>query len=130
VLDLHSYNHRRQGPDSPADDPGASPDINFGTASVTAPRWRPLLDRMLACAREARLGHKRVSAGENVRFRGGYFPQWVNGRYGERGCAVAIEVKKLYMDEWTGRIYPPVLRDTTALMERLGHEASLALEEG
>ena len=31
VLDLHSYNHRRLGPDRPVDDPELNPEINLGT---------------------------------------------------------------------------------------------------
>jgi hypothetical protein len=28
--------------------------------------------------------------------------RWINERYAGRGCALAIEMKKTYMDEWTG----------------------------
>jgi len=46
-------------------------------------------------------GHLDVR--ENVRFRGGYMSRFINERYAGRGCALAIEVKKIYMDEWTGQ---------------------------
>ena len=49
---------------------------------------------------EVRGAHMDVR--ENVRFRGGELSRWVDGRYGERGCALAIEFKKTFMDEWTG----------------------------
>jgi hypothetical protein len=40
----------------------------------------------------------------NVRFRGGELSRWVNARYCDRGCALAIEFKKTFMDEWTGTV--------------------------
>jgi hypothetical protein len=128
VLDLHSYNHRRAGPDAPADDPRKSPDINFGTVSLTAPSWRPFVDRLIEVASSARIGGRPVSVGENLRFGGGHFPTWVNQRYGARGAAIAVEVKKVYIDEWTGRIHPRELRGCTALMARLGRAMAEALE--
>jgi hypothetical protein len=39
---------------------------------------------------------------ENVRFRGGHFAEWVHERFPDSGCALAIEFKKTFMDEWTG----------------------------
>ena len=41
---------------------------------------------------------------ENVPFTGGTFVQWVNGAFGDRICAVQIEVKKFFMDEWSGEL--------------------------
>jgi hypothetical protein len=41
---------------------------------------------------------------ENIRFRGGRFPQWVHETFHETGCCLAIEVKKVFMDEWSGTI--------------------------
>ncbi|MGO4957666.1 hypothetical protein ACTQ49_10420 [Luteococcus sp. Sow4_B9] len=39
---------------------------------------------------------------ENVRFKGAHLAQWVHDRYPGRGCALAREFKKTFMDEWTG----------------------------
>src|SRR5918993_546719 len=39
---------------------------------------------------------------ENVRFCGGHLARWVHRRYPETGCALALEFKKVFMDEWTG----------------------------
>jgi hypothetical protein len=38
----------------------------------------------------------------NVKFRGGHMPRWINARYKDSGCAIAVEMKKIYMDEWSG----------------------------
>ena len=41
---------------------------------------------------------------ENLRFKGGHMPRWINDRYGDRGFSIAVETKKIYMDEWTGAL--------------------------
>jgi N-formylglutamate deformylase len=46
-------------------------------------------------------GH-RLDVRENVRFQGGHFARWVHERYPGVGCALALEFKKVFMDEWTG----------------------------
>src|SRR5262245_61274412 len=39
VLDLHSYNHRRNGPNGAPADTRSNPDINLGTGSIRAQCW-------------------------------------------------------------------------------------------
>jgi N-formylglutamate amidohydrolase len=104
VLDLHSYNHRRDGADVPPAPVEANPDVNIGTGSVDQPHWRGLVERFIDdLARQEVAGH-RLDVRENIRFRGGELSRWVNQSYGSRGCALAIEFKKLFMDEWTGAL--------------------------
>ena len=105
VYDLHSYNHRRGGPTAPTADPAENPDVNLGTGSMDRARWAPLVDRFMAEVRAAELpGKGRLDVGENVKFRGRHLARWVHERYPRAGCALAIEVKKFYMDEHTGEI--------------------------
>jgi hypothetical protein len=40
----------------------------------------------------------------NVKFRGGNMSRWINARYKDNGCSIAVEMKKIYMDEWSGAI--------------------------
>mgnify|MGYP006968450089 CR=1 FL=1 len=39
---------------------------------------------------------------ENVKFVGRGLAQWVHSRYPDTGIVLAIEMKKTYMDEWSG----------------------------
>jgi N-formylglutamate deformylase len=48
------------------------------------------------------VGGRPLDVRENVRFEGGYLTQWVHERYEGVGCALAVELKKVFMDEWTG----------------------------
>jgi len=102
VIDLHSYNHRRGGPDAPVDDPAANPEINVGTGSVDRSVWGDVVDAFESTMREFPFDGGHLDVRENVKFKGGYLSRWINDRYAGRGCALAIEVKKIFMDEWTG----------------------------
>ncbi|MDX1420338.1 MAG: N-formylglutamate amidohydrolase [Rubricoccaceae bacterium] len=105
VYDLHSYNHRREGPDGPAAPEAENPEVNIGTGSLDGERWSGLVDRFMEdlseAAAETALG-RRLDVRENVKFQGGYFSRWVHGRFPGRACVLAIEFKKVFMDEWTG----------------------------
>jgi N-formylglutamate deformylase len=101
LFDLHSYNHQRKGPDQP-EAPWLCPEVNLGTGSVPAARSREPIERWLAALREATVDGRRLDVRENVKFRGGYLSRWVHQRYPATGLALAIEVKKFFMDEWTG----------------------------
>jgi len=103
VLDIHSYNHRRLGPDQPVDDPEANPEINLGTDSV-APEWRGLVDAFADSVAAYTFDQGHFDVRENVKFKGGQMTRWINERYGSHGCSIAVEVKKIYMDEWTGEL--------------------------
>jgi N-formylglutamate deformylase len=103
VFDLHTYNHRREGADKPAD-PAANPDINVGTGTMPRQRWARLVERFMADFAEQDVQGERLDVRENVRFRGGYFARWIHETFPRTGCALAIEVKKTFMDEHTGEL--------------------------
>jgi N-formylglutamate deformylase len=103
VLDLHSYNHRRDGADGPPAPEATNPEVNVGTGALDRTRWSPVVDSFLATL-AARDSGRRLDVRENVRFRGGELSRWVDERYVGRGCALAIEFKKVFMDEWTGEL--------------------------
>lgn len=106
VYDLHTYNHRRDGPDAPPADPAGNPQINVGTGSMDRRRWAPVVDSFIESARSTRYDGTSLDVRENVRFRGGYLSRWVHETFPGRACALAIEVKKTFMDEWTGELDP------------------------
>jgi hypothetical protein len=39
-----------------------------------------------------------------VKFFGGQLPRWVHENFSHSVCALAIEVKKFFMNEWTGEL--------------------------
>lgn len=104
VLDIHSYNHRRAGADAPAADDEANPEINIGVGSVDRRRWGRLVDRFVKDLRHSEVDGQPLDVRENVKFQGGHFPRWINGCFRDSACAIAIEFKKTFMDEWTGEL--------------------------
>ena len=109
LLDMHSYNHRRGGPDAPPDPAEENPEINVGTGTLDRDRWGGLVDRYLADLAACEIGGRPLDVKENVRFRGGHLARWVHERYPGTGCALAIEFKKVFMDEWTGTPFPELM---------------------
>jgi N-formylglutamate amidohydrolase len=104
VLDLHSYNHRSEGPTAPPAPEAGNPEVNVGTGSLARDQWGRLVDRFMDDLAAAGVNGRRLDVRENVRFRGGHLSQWVHQHYADRGCALAIEFKKTFMDEWTGDV--------------------------
>ncbi|HEX2803260.1 MAG TPA: N-formylglutamate amidohydrolase, partial [Sphingomicrobium sp.] len=103
LIDVHSYNHRRQGPDSPATPVEEAPDINIGTFSMPRDHWGFLLDPLIEALRGFNFNGRKLDVRENVAFEGrGYQTRFIHERYPLRGCAIALEFKKFFMDEWSG----------------------------
>ena len=46
---------------------------------------------------------RQLDVRENIKFRGGQFSHWTHQTFPQSGCALAIEFKKFFMDEWTGK---------------------------
>ncbi len=117
VLDLHAYCHRRGGPDRPPAPAEDNPEINVGTGSMPRDRWAALVDRFINDLRSFDFLARGLDVRENVRFRGGNVCRFVHRTFPETGCALAVEVKKLYIDEWTGEIQPETVRAVRAALE-------------
>jgi N-formylglutamate amidohydrolase len=101
VFDLHTYNHRRGGARGAVADPAGNPEINIGTGTMQRERWAALVDRFIGDLRRFDFLGRHLDVRENVRFQGGQIPRWVHQTFPRRACALAIEVKKFFMDEWT-----------------------------
>ncbi len=102
LLDIHSYNHRRHGPEEAAEPMTENPEINIGTGTMDRERWAPVVDRFIADLRSFDFMGRQLDVRENVKFKGGNQVRWVHEQFPETGCGLAIEFKKFWMDEWTG----------------------------
>ncbi len=110
VFDLHSYNHRRDGQDVPAAEESNNPQVNIGTGTMNCALWAPVVERLASDLRAYDFPGGRLDVRENVKFRGGHFSRWVNETFPHTGCALALEFKKFFMDEWTGEADRHLLR--------------------
>lgn len=128
LFDVHSYNHRRGGPDAEPMPQAQAPDINIGTFSMPRDHWEPLLDRVMAAMRAYDFNGRTLDVRENIAFQGkGELTRFVHERYPGRGCAIAIEFKKFYMDEWTGAPDPAELQAMRGLIAKAARAAAEAL---
>ncbi|MHC4663790.1 MAG: N-formylglutamate amidohydrolase [Planctomycetota bacterium] len=105
VFDIHSYNHRRSGPDAPPDDPAGNPEINIGKSGINMEKWGQLFNRFLRDLRSFNFSGRKLDVRVNVRFEGSHFSRWVHKNFPDTGCSLAIEFKKFFMNEWTGELY-------------------------
>jgi hypothetical protein len=103
LLDMHSYNHRRDGAQAAPTAQEAAPDINIGTFSMDRTYWAPVVDAFMACLRDQPFPGRRLDVRENVAFAGkGEQTRFVHAHFPATGCAIAVEFKKIFMDEWSG----------------------------
>ena len=102
VFDLHSYNHRRHGPNAPPEDKTMNPEINLGTGTMDRTYWGSLVDRFKMELQEYDFFDRHLDVRENIKFKGGYFSRWIHENFKESVCCLSIEAKKFFMDEWTG----------------------------
>lgn len=101
LLDLHTYNYRRN-PETD-DNTEDCPTINIGTESLPL-KWQHAKDEFMRELASTPVDGGLPDVRENVRFKGGEFSRWVNTNFGAFGFALAIEFKKVFMNEWTGRV--------------------------
>ena len=102
LYDVHSYNHRRDGADRDPAPAAENPEVNVGTGSLDRELWAPVVDAFIDGLGGVQTTAGRLDVRENVRFRGANLARWVHERYPGTGCALALEFKKTFMDEWTG----------------------------
>lgn len=123
VYDIHSYNHHRKGSQAKFDDPKLNPEIIIGTNNMPQ-KWFPLVDKIHNKLTSFDYFGRPLDVGINVKFSGGHFSRWIHKNFPNSACCIAIEFKKIWMNEWTGDIYEDklnklieALNSTFALIE-------------
>ena len=121
VLDIHTYNHRRGGPDAEPADADANPQVNIGTGTMDRQRWAPVVDRFISDLRSFEFPGGPLDVRENVKFFGGNLARWSHATFPDNACVISVEFKKFFMDEWTGEPDPKLVE---AIGAALGWTAS------
>jgi hypothetical protein len=126
VYDLHTYNHRREGPAGPHADSAGNPQVNIGTGTMQdRSRFAGLIDRFINDLSSFDFPGGKLDVRENVKFFGGNHPRWAHQRFPDQACVIAIEFKKFFMDEWTGE---PDMMLVEAIGDALGATVPGVLE--
>nr|KJZ13358.1 hypothetical protein TW77_00200 [Pseudoalteromonas rubra] len=101
VFDIHSYNWQVRQYDF-------APDFNLGTAQLDALRWRPVFNTLRQQLCRKKFQGAPLSFAENSVFQGdGYQATFVTKTY-KNTLILPLEVRKFFMDELTGELYPLV----------------------
>lgn len=110
VLDVHSYNHRREGAGSAPAPEAGNPDIDLGATTLDHAKFGNVLERFQSELQLNPIEHRHLDVRTNVRYPdGGFWPEWVFDQYGENICTITLEYKKIYMDEWSGDVHLSLL---------------------
>jgi N-formylglutamate deformylase len=110
VFDLHSYNHRRSGPDAPPAEKETNPQVNVGTGTMTdRARFAPVIESFIETLQTAEFPTGPLDVRENIKFKGGQLAKWAHTTFPDCACVLSIEFKKFFMDEWTGKPDPHII---------------------
>lgn len=101
VFDLHSYNYKRQPKDAPV--------FNIGSSQIDMERWGTVVKRFCAELAKVELPNINTTAEIDAVFEGrGYLISHTNAHF-DRTLVLPTEVKKVFMEEESGTLYPMVL---------------------
>jgi len=107
LFDVHSYCYQRERKTEWWKD--ERPEINLGTKSIHRQHFAPLIDAFLERLSRTRVDRHQIRVAENAIFPGGYLTRKYAGSHPESVLVLAIEYKKIFMNEWTGELHTEIL---------------------
>jgi N-formylglutamate amidohydrolase len=99
LFDMHSFCYLREGPVNWFED--QKPEINLGTRHINRRHFTLLVDTFLEGVSGMHINGHPLRAGENELFSGGYLTRKYAGRFNREVLVMAIEYKKIFMNERT-----------------------------
>lgn len=102
LFDIHSYCYQRDGKRAWWKD--EHPEINLGTRYINREYFAHLIGPFLDHISRSRVDGHQIRVAENKVFPGGLLTRKYAKLYGKRVLVLAIEYKKLFMDEHTGKL--------------------------
>jgi len=106
VFDIHSYNYKRIERDSPT--------FNIGGGQIDVERWGNVVNQFEKQLNKIELPNLNVRAATDEIFQGrGYLITHINAHF-DNTLVLPTEVKKVFMNETSGEVYPLVLEELKA----------------
>ena len=105
VLDLHSFNHRRGGAQAEPDPQIENPDIILGRNNMPE-EYYPYIEQLRLKLDGLDLLEHKLDVRCDVKFPGGQLSRWLHQNYPGQLICIAVEFKKIFMDEWSGTLNP------------------------
>ena len=107
IFDMHSYCYQRDQ-NLPWYENG-KPEINLGTEAINKEVFGQEISMLLEQFGQISVEGRKIRAAENEVFRGGFLARKLCARHYNNLAVFAVEFKKIFMDEWSGEIYAPVI---------------------
>ncbi|MDP2561388.1 flavohemoglobin expression-modulating QEGLA motif protein [Psychrobium sp. 1_MG-2023] len=106
IFDIHSYNYKRIEMDTPT--------FNIGSGQIDVERWGKVIGQFERQLNKIALPNIDLRAATDEVFHGrGYLISHINAHF-DNTLVLPVEVKKVFMDETSGEVYPLVLEDLKA----------------
>lgn len=106
VFDIHSYNYKRIEKDTPT--------FNIGSDQIDVERWGNVVNQFEKQLNKIELPNLNVRAATDETFQGrGYLITHINAHF-DNTLVLPTEVKKVFMNEASGEVYPLVLEELKA----------------
>ncbi len=124
IFDMHSYCYQRDQHLPWYDN--SKPEINLGTEAINKEVFGDEIRTLLEQFGQISVEGRKIMAAENEVFRGGYLSRKLCARHYNNLAVFAVEFKKIFMDEWSGEFYTPVINELkeqvdAVLAEFAGH---------
>jgi hypothetical protein len=107
IYDMHTYCYQREGRIKWYED--QNPEINIGTGAVNGKVFEESIRSFMRDLSGIKIGSHPVRVAENQVFLGGYLSRRLSKTWQDKVLVLAIEFKKIFMDEWTGEVYQDIL---------------------
>jgi hypothetical protein len=107
IFDMHSYCYQRD--ERLPWYENSKPEINLGTEAINKDIFGQEIGMLLEKFGQISVEGRKIRAAENEVFRGGYLARKLCARHYNNLAVFAVEFKKIFMDEWSGEIYGPVI---------------------
>jgi hypothetical protein len=120
LFDLHSYNYQRQGPVAWHVDP--KPVINLGTGPVNHEIFGDCIQDFMNRLGTFKIDDRLIYVAENEIFKGGHLARRLSRNHYDRLLVLAIEFKKVFMNELSGDLYPKILNQLVTQFENTAEE--------
>jgi N-formylglutamate amidohydrolase len=120
LLDCHSFNYQRDHRKPWFAD--GKPEINIGTKAVNRSVFKDIIDLFIERLSRIRIEDHHLRVGENEIFMGGYISRKYSKEHNRRLLVLAIEFKKIFMDEWTGSLSDEILQDLSNQFDKASQD--------
>jgi len=125
IFDMHTFCYQREEKRLWFKDP--KPEINLGSKPVNRTLFNEVIDNYILDLARIKIENHRVRIGENEIFPGGYLSRRLSKKWYENVLVLALEYKKIFMNEWTGEFYRDIL-DT--LIEGFNSASAKLIQSG